>query len=82
MRQLHPDRGGDAGEYLAALAEVDRAFGVPGAVPITAARPRTFVASRVRRVGGPVLRIARAGVLGARARLPRWVPGARRYIDL
>ena len=82
MRRLHPDRGGDAEVYFAALAEVDRAFGIRPVSPAAGSAGVTVRAHRARRLRLPMLRAARAGVRGARARLPRRVPGARRYIDL
>lgn len=84
----HPDRGGDTDAYLAALAAVDRAFGVhdgPGAdgqpsspgfetqVQVT----RTWRGSRMR-----LTRRTRRAVGIVRHRLPRTFPGARRSIDI
>jgi hypothetical protein len=79
-RRLHPDLGGDPDEYLAALAGVDRAYGVHTTVP-GYGRPQIRM-SPVRRLSRPLVRAVRAGARGLRARLPRRVPGARRYIDL
>lgn len=69
-RTYHPDRGGDVATYLDALAAVDARFGFPAASDHEA--PKVVGASRRRR------RPLRA----VRTRLPRWVPGARRYIQV
>ncbi|MGJ7440736.1 hypothetical protein [Aquipuribacter sp. MA13-6] len=73
-RRLHPDLGGDVEQYLAALAEVDRRHG-----PAPAGHPGP--ASRRSRRSGLRRRMNRA-VRAARRRLPRHVPGARRYARL
>lgn len=67
-RRLHPDRGGDVEQYLAALAEVDRRHD-------DAVRPRPRTTTRRRSVKRRIDLLA----LHARTRLPRGVPGARRY---
>lgn len=67
-RRLHPDRGGDVGAYLAALAAVDRAHALPTSTTSTR-RPR--LGRRLRLVSRAV-----------RARLPRGVPGSRRWARL
>ena len=80
-RELHPDLGGDADAYLAALAEVDaahgrRADGSPAAPPVT------VLVSRRRKALRVVLRGARDASRVVRRRLPPGTPGARRYSDL
>jgi hypothetical protein len=81
-RRHHPDRGGDSATYLAELAEVDRRFGVGLAdapPPCPSVRgPRVPRRSPRRRLARTVRRVTR----GVRARLPRWAPGARHWIDL
>jgi len=81
----HPDRGGQSEKYLAALAAVDRAFGLledrdsgPG-VPVQVQTGWRPTARRVLRRGRrKTFRRWRA----AQHRLPRWVPGARRFTDI
>lgn len=72
-RQLHPDLGGDLEVYLAAMTVVDRRFGV-GPTPtdsVTSARSRRLSARRIRQT-----------VRQLRTKLPRRLPGARRYARL
>lgn len=83
----HPDRGGDTDDYLAALAAVDRAFGVhdrsaaerePSSRSATQVHVmRTWRGSRMR-----LARRTRRAVGIVRHRLPRTFPGARRSIDI
>lgn len=75
-RRLHPDVGGEAAQYLAALAAVDHRFG--SARPQTRSGPWVGLQRGVRRQ----MRRSRTGLRELRARLPRKVPGAKRYIDL
>lgn len=75
-RRHHPDLGGDTDTYLAALAEVDRRF---AAAPTTSPSGRWV---RIRRAMNRQRRRSRTRVRAVRARLPRGMPGARRYIDL
>lgn len=76
-RRLHPDVGGTTEDYLAALREVDRRYGLYTEAALASSRLR-MVLRRARRFR----RRARGLVRQARARLPRSVPGARRYINL
>jgi hypothetical protein len=69
-RRLHPDLGGDVHAYLAAVAEVDRAHQDTGTVG-GRRRPTWLLRRRLRRA-----------VRAARSRLPRRLPGARRYARL
>lgn len=71
-RRLHPDVGGDPAAYLAAMAAVDRRFGPD----VTTGRTR----STASRLLNP--RRIRRTVRQLRTKLPRRVPGARRYADL
>lgn len=77
-RRHHPDLGGDTASYLAALAEVDRRFGAmdPGV------ELHTDLWTRVRRDLTRRRRGTRARVRKLRQRLPRGVPGSRRYFEL
>lgn len=80
-RSHHPDVGGSAEAYLAALADVDARFGrLPTGRP---AGPEVVVTTSVRR---RALRVALRGARGAsravRRRLPPGVPGSRRYGSL
>ncbi|KAA1374887.1 hypothetical protein [Aeromicrobium fastidiosum] len=75
IKQHHPDRGGRAEDLDAALRALERTTGsqdVSGVTPI----------QRRDRSESPVTRMLRAAVARARRRLPRWVPGSRRYIQL
>ncbi len=74
-RRHHPDLGGDVSEFIAALAEVDAAFAAT-----TRAADGRWV--RLRRGVNRSVRRRRSTLRTLRARLPRKVPGARRYIDL
>jgi len=81
-RLHHPDRGGDGATYRAALAEVDRRFGI-GVTAAPSGEPPLIGGRAPRRSRGRRLaRTLRRAVRGARARLPRWAPGARRWVDL
>ncbi len=79
-RGHHPDVGGDAATFVHLLAEVDRRYGRGGGpqigvVPLT---PRIRVQRGVRRVA----RRAKAHSRTLRTRLPRSVPGSKRYFQL
>lgn len=80
-RKHHPDVGGDAAAFVHLLDQVDRRYGRRGdglqigAVPLT---PRIRVQRGVRRVA----RRAKAHGRTLRTRLPRRVPGAKRYFQL
>jgi len=83
-RDHHPDVGGDIDTYLASVALVDARF--------SPWRDRSAVRRRVeiertpwtllRRSLRRRLRRTRRHVRDVRTRLPRQVPGSRRYIDL
>jgi hypothetical protein len=92
-RALHPDlgprSGADPEEFVQRMRELDLRFGVgPGPDANGAARPssggsptvvvRATAAGTIRRG----LRVSRHVVRAVRARIPRALPGARRYIDL
>lgn len=73
-RELHPDHGGDAESFIAAMAALDRRQVVPFAVAPS-------VRSSSSRTGAWAFALRRAARAG-RARLPRGWPGARRYARL
>lgn len=77
-RRLHPDVGGDPDAFVAAMAKIDGA-------PDTGHRPhlqvRTDRLTRARRTLARAARQAKP-VRRLRARLPRAVPGSRRWVDL
>ncbi len=81
----HPDRGGQSGAYLAALAAVDRAFGLLDGSD-TSAGGAVEVQTGWRPAARGVLRRGRRrtarGWRAAQHRLPRWVPGARRFTEI
>lgn len=92
-RALHPDlgtrSGADPDEFVQQMRELNLRFGIgPGRDAGGAARPatggsptvvvRATAAGTIRRG----LRVSRHVVRAVRARLPRALPGARRYIDL
>ncbi|MFV0461256.1 MAG: hypothetical protein ACK5MT_21085 [Actinomycetales bacterium] len=74
-RRYHPDVGGDPDDFIAALAEVDDLYS-------RRARPKPGLATTVRRRIQAGRRTRRRAVRAVRSRLPRGLPGARRYIDL
>lgn len=76
-RAHHPDLGGDPEEFIAAMAEVDARF---AASPLDLDEPGRL--TRLRRGWVRGSRRRRRMVRHLRARLPRRIPGARRYIDL
>lgn len=84
-RRLHPDLGGDPEAYLAALAELEERHAArtpAGSSATTSAGRKTCDVPadhpRGRARTGVRLR-ARRLVRRARGRLPRRIPGARRY---
>ena len=81
----HPDRGGQSEKYLAALAAVDRAFGLLEGRD-TSAGAAVVVQTGWRPTARRVLRRGRRktvrGWRAAQHRMPRWVPGARRFTDI
>ncbi len=81
----HPDRGGQSEKYLAALAAVDRAFGLLEGRD-TSAGAAVVVQTGWRPTARRVLRRGRRktvrGWRAAQHRMPRWVPGARRFTDV
>lgn len=76
-RANHPDLGGDERDYLAAIAAVDRRFGVASH---QSGAPAREPSRRGLRLMGrrPRRRLVRA----IRQRLPRRFPGSRRYAEL
>jgi len=83
-RRHHPDLGGDLATYLRLLAEVDRRHGFthragsrPAHVTLDRRR-RALVRRSLRARVQDVHRLVRA----LRGRLPRGVPGRRRYTSL
>lgn len=78
-RAHHPDLGGDADSFVAAMAEVDAVDGsargwARRSGPVFDVRP----SSRLRVVSRTVRRTVR----DVRSRLPRAVPGSTRYFRL
>jgi len=78
-RRLHPDLGGDEAEYVQAVSELRHRHGLDA--PAVAAGPTTG-----GRNGAAPKRLSRRAVRRAvragRARLPRRMPGSRRYVSL
>ena len=64
---------------MRALAAVDREFGLTGA---DTAAPSPTVPRRLGRALRRRRHRARRHLRASREHLPRWVPGARRYVDL
>lgn len=89
-RHHHPDVGGDLQEYLRVTAEIDRTYGYGpklatyrlGSATSGSASVRKDRRSRARRSLKAWRRKARAVSRNMRSRLPRWAPGARRYIQI
>ena len=89
-RLHHPDVGGDTQEYLRVIAAIDTQYGLGAAAseasPLARAAGRaplrTGRLTRARRRAGRAFRRARQLTQKIRARLPRRVPGARRYTQL
>jgi len=89
-RRHHPDVGGNLQEYLRVTADIDARYGLdPKATtyrPASGAGGLTFVRndrrSRARRRLAASVRRRRALSKALRSRLPRWVPGARRYTHI
>ncbi|MEJ5913045.1 hypothetical protein [Pseudokineococcus sp. 1T1Z-3] len=79
-RQHHPDLGGSTEAYMAALAEVDAAFG--RGAPTGGPRPVVVTTSLRRRLLRVTLRGARDASRSVRQRLPPGVPGSRRWGNL
>lgn len=83
-RAHHPDVGGDLDEYLRVVGEIDARLG-PAGRPTAAAGVTTTVSGRrvsVRRRLRTVRRRTRGLSREVRSRLPRGVPGARRWSEL
>ncbi len=74
-RHHHPDLGGDPDEFIAALAEVDAQYALP---TMTQARRWTTMRRRVKRQ----VRQSKQGLRTFRSRLPKGMPGSRRYFEL
>lgn len=74
-RECHPDAGGDPQDFVARMARLTE-LSRPTELTQPHARPS---ATRRRFV---TRRRVRSAVRALRGRLPRGVPGARRYIDL
>ncbi|MEO9221246.1 MAG: hypothetical protein ABI251_05615 [Mycobacteriaceae bacterium] len=72
-KKFHPDRGGSADAFIAALAATEDA---PSGAAIVAVH--TTAAGRVRRTRHRMRRAART----VRTRLPRSLPGSLRYHNL
>ncbi len=86
-RRHHPDVGGDPSTFAREIDAVDRAFGLEVAGQVRVGSPVVGPVppsgwTRTSRVLNRNLRRSRRGLRRLRARLPRSVPGARRYIDL
>jgi hypothetical protein len=82
IRRHHPDVGGDADVLAAELEALDREFAERRAV----VPPRVVGTAPIRvRPTGRVRRMSRSAgraVTRLRARLPRSVPGSRRYFEI
>ncbi|WP_299569330.1 hypothetical protein [uncultured Williamsia sp.] len=82
IRRHHPDVGGDAEVLAAELDALDREFAQRRAVvpPRVVANPplRVRPTGRVRRLR----RSATRAITRLRGRLPRSVPGSRRYFEI
>jgi len=81
----HPDRGGESEKYLAALAAVDRAFGLLDGRDSglgVSVRVQTGWRPTARRVLGRGRRRTLRRWRAARHRMPGWVPGARRFTNI
>ena len=89
-RHHHPDVGGDTQEYLCVIAAIDARYGLGaaasevGALGCAGGRAslRTDRLTRARRRARRAFRRARQLSRRVRARLPRRVPGSRRYTQL
>ncbi|MBT0567304.1 hypothetical protein [Williamsia sp. CHRR-6] len=83
IRQHHPDVGGDPERLRIELERLDREFARPHSAP---ARPRARTGERpVVRPSSQTRVIARrlaAQIRAIRGRLPRSVPGSKRYFDI
>ncbi|MDF9714754.1 MULTISPECIES: hypothetical protein [unclassified Nocardioides] len=79
----HPDRGGDAATFARVMAELEvlRSRGTDAVLPPAATATPVVVVpgSRLRRAAHVVRRQGRAAAGGIRRRVPRGLPGARRY---
>ena len=80
-REHHPDVGGDPATYVRLMGEVDARFGrgQPTGLLLADSGLRSVRARRLLRRAG---RRAKRGARGLRGRLPRQLPGSRRYLDL
>ena len=84
-RRHHPDVGGDLREYLRVTADIDARYGLDpkaatyGSAPGPRGRTSACNDSRARRRFAASVRRTRTVSKAIRSRLPRWVPGARRY---
>ncbi len=83
-RLHHPDLGGDPEEYVRQLSEVDHrhGYGRGSTVGLGAVSTERGVRVTLRRKRRRVQRRLRSLVRAARGRLPRGVPGRRRYTSL
>lgn len=82
VRRHHPDHGGDLDTFLRVMADLDREaalLATPGAGSAAPLQVVVTGAGPVRRAGRTVARAGREAVEVVRTRLPRGVPGARRY---
>lgn len=90
-RRHHPDIGGDIDVYLRQMRAVDERFAAGQLVPPARERRASNLdefASPPDRLHGSIRRIrtlrhrSRRLTRRVRARIPRWLPGSRRYFDL
>lgn len=83
-RAHHPDVGGDLDEYLRVVGEIDARLGPVDRLPAVAGVTTTVSGRRVsvRRRLRTVRRRTRGLSRAVRSRLPRGVPGARRWSEL
>jgi len=83
-RTHHPDVGGDLDQYLRVVSEIDARLGPSNRPPAradattTVSGRRTAMRRRLRTATREAHRLSRR----VRSRLPRGVPGARRWTEL
>lgn len=78
-KRHHPDLGGDVGEFIRVMQGLAGDGAAPGAVPASAGTPLTVSVSTRSRVARAVRATSKTVLATVRRRLPRSVPGSRRY---
>jgi len=83
-KSCHPDIGGNPETFREQMRAVDVRFGVARspAEPVIPSRRPPPTTVRLARAARRSRRRSRHAIRGIRAKLPRKMPGARRYIDL